>query len=149
MWSRLNSERVPDALHPSGFPVIGGSRLPLIMFGGAVMQGIDNTWHSHASIPKTIIDLFGLPAFGVPRVDHAPSLAGRVDASHARPAPPSLGAVINQPKAPLPTPKPVPAPPWTGPLAQPMPVLVANGGKTIPAPNDAVVHPNPPPAPMA
>jgi Phosphoesterase family len=144
-----DSERVPDALHPNGFPVIGGSRLPLIMFGGAVMQGIDNTWHSHASIPKTIIDLLGLPAFGVPRVDHAPSLAGRVDASRARPAPPSLGAVINQPKAPLPTPKPVPPPPWTGPLAQPMPVLVANGGKTIPAPNDAVVHPNPPPAPVA
>ena len=38
----------PDALHPDGFQVIGGSRIPLIMFGGKVGQGIDSQWHSHA-----------------------------------------------------------------------------------------------------
>ena len=71
-------ELVPDALHPQGFQVIGGSRIPLIIFGGPVRQAIDNGWHSHASIIKTIIDLFHLPPFGVPRVDAAPSLAGFV-----------------------------------------------------------------------
>jgi len=35
------------------------------MFGGRVRQRIDPQWHSHASIPKTIIDLLGLPAMGV------------------------------------------------------------------------------------
>jgi hypothetical protein len=78
-------QTVPDALHPKGFAVIGSSRLPLILFGGRVGRAIDNVWRSHASIPKTIIDLFGLPAFGIPLVDGAPSLAGRVDASLRRP----------------------------------------------------------------
>ena len=142
-----DAERVPDALHPGGFQVLGGSRIPLIMFGGGVTQGIDNTWHSHACIAKTIIDLFKLPPFGVPRVDQSTSLAGRVTAVHNRPAPPALGSVIVQPKPPVPTPKPVPPPPWQGPLGQPLPALVANGGKTIPAPNDAIVHPTPPPTP--
>ncbi|MDP9168763.1 MAG: hypothetical protein M3O32_22315, partial [Actinomycetota bacterium] len=48
-----DSERVPDVLHPGGFALIGGPRIPLIIFGGAVEQAIDNTWHSHASVPKT------------------------------------------------------------------------------------------------
>lgn len=145
-----DSERVPDALHPGGFQAIGGSRIPLLMFGGAVMQGIDNTWHSHASIPKTIIDLFGLPKFGVPRVDTSPSLASRVLATHNRPQPPGLGATIVQPNPPVPTPRPAPPPPWTGPVGQAMPPLVANGGKTIPAPTDGKVSarpPSPPPTP--
>jgi hypothetical protein len=142
-----DAERVPDALHPTGFQAIGGSRIPLLMFGGSVMQGIDNTWHSHACIPKTIIDLFGLPAFGVPRVDTALSLAGRVVATNNRPIPPALGSAITQPTPPVPTPKPVPPPPWTGPVGQPMPPLVANGGKTIPAPTDGVVNQKPPPTP--
>jgi Phosphoesterase family len=79
------SETAVDARHPNGFALIGGSRLPLILFGGRVRKTIDNTWHSNASIPKTIIDLFGLPAFGVPRVDTAPSLAGFVDPTLTRP----------------------------------------------------------------
>ena len=144
-----DSERVADALHPNGFPIIGGPRLPLVMFGGAVRQGIDNAWHSHASIPKTIIDLLGLPPFGVPRVDQAPSMAGRVGALRNRPAPPPLGSVIVQPAAPKPTPKPVAPAPWHGPLGQPMPPLVANGGHTIPAPTDGIVHPKPPKPPVA
>ncbi|HEY6794512.1 MAG TPA: alkaline phosphatase family protein, partial [Kineosporiaceae bacterium] len=63
------AETAVDSLHPNGFQVIGGSRIPLIMFGGRVRQGIDERWHSHASIPKTISDLLGLPAIGIPRVD--------------------------------------------------------------------------------
>ena len=31
-------ETVPDALHPNGFAAIGGSRIPLLMFGGKVGQ---------------------------------------------------------------------------------------------------------------
>jgi hypothetical protein len=141
------SETVPDALHPSGFQVIGGSRIPLVMFGGRVIQGIDNTWRSHASIPKTVIDLLKLPPLGVPRVDTAPSLAGRVSATKTRPTPPAFGAQIVQPPPPVPTPKPVPPPPWTGVLHHRMPPLVANGGKTIPAPTDGTVHPQPPKPP--
>ena len=84
-------ETAVDALHPDGFQVIGGSRIPLIMFGGKVVQGIDSRWHSHACIPKTIIDLLGLPPLGVPRVDTAVSLADRVDPTSARPTPPAHG----------------------------------------------------------
>src|SRR6185436_6834083 len=90
-------ETVLDAIHPKGFAVIGGSRIPLIMFGGKVTQGIDPEWHSHASIPKTIIDLIGLPAMGVPRVDTAPSLAGHVDTALSRPLPPAPNSTITQP----------------------------------------------------
>jgi len=61
-----SSEIVPDALHPAGFQAIGGSRIPLLMFGGKVAQTIDPEWHSHASIPKAIIDLLGLGPLDVP-----------------------------------------------------------------------------------
>jgi hypothetical protein len=140
-------ETVPDELHPKGFQVVGGSRIPLIMFGGAVEQGIDNAWHSHASIIKTVIDLLGLPVFGVPRVDSAPSLAPRVSNALQRPTPPAFGATVVQPKAPSPTPKPKVPAPWSGPLGVLMPPLVANGGKTIPAPTDGLVSPKPPKPP--
>ncbi len=142
-------ERVPDALHPGGFQAIGGSRIPLLMFGGGVRQGIDSHWHSHASIPRTIIDLLGLPAFGVPRVDQAPSLAGNFSSALRRPAPPALGSTVTQPAPPSPRPKPAPPPPWPGQLGQAMPDLVANGGKTLPAPSDGVVHAKPPAPPKA
>ena len=140
-------EVVPDALHPNGFQVIGGSRIPLILFGGKVAQGIDSSWHSHASIPKTIIDLLGLPALGVPRVDAAPSLAGRVDATLQQPAPPAYGTGISQPAPPIPTPAPVPPTAWPGPLGQPMSDLVTLDGSHLPAPTDGVVHPKPPKPP--
>jgi hypothetical protein len=142
-----DSEVVPDSLHPAGFQVIGGSRIPLLMFGGHVHQGIDNRWHSHASIPKTIVDLFGLGPFGVPRVDTAPSLAGLVSAGLNRPKPPAFGSTFSQPVPPTPTPKPSPPPPWTGPLLKPLPALIANGGKTIPAPTDGTVSHKPPTPP--
>ena len=141
-----DAETVPDALHPGGFQVIGGSRIPLLMFGGQVRRGIESSWHSHASLPKTVIDLFGLPPFGVPRVDGAPSLAGCVDPTLNNPTPPAYGSAIVQPPAPKHTPQPVVPPPFGGPNArpQPMPPLVANHGATIPAPTDGIVRPRPP-----
>ena len=142
-----NAEVVPDELHPEGFQVIGGSRLPLVMFGGQVNQGIDNRWHSYASSPKTIVDLFGLGPFGVARVDGAPSLAERVSSRLRGPAPPAFGASITQPAPPSPTPKPAPPPPWGGPSGVPLPPLVANRGGTVPAPTDGVVRPKPPKLP--
>jgi hypothetical protein len=137
--STPDAETVPDALHPKGFQVIGGSRIPLLVFGGRVKQGVDTNWHSHACIPKTVIDLFQLPTFGVPAVDTAQSLGGRVDPALSRPAPPSFGSPVAQPPLPLPTPQPVPPEPWKGPFAQPLPSLLANGGGSIPAPNDGAV----------
>jgi hypothetical protein len=142
-----NVETAVDAIHPNGFQVIGGSRIPLIMFGGKVAQGVDARWHSHASIPKTVIDLLGLPAMGVPRVDTAPSMADRVDRTLSRPPPPAYGTAITQPTPPTPTPAPVDPGPWPGPTGQPMPALVTLDGSPLPAPSDAVVRPNPPKPP--
>jgi len=142
-----DAEVVPDALHPNGFQVLGGSRIPLIMFGGRVKQGIESEWHSHASLARTVIDLFNLPPLGVPRVDQAPSLASRVDVSLQRPQPPAFGSAIVQPPPPQPTPSPVPPGPWGGPHGHPMPDLVANHGLHIPAPRDGLVRRHPPQLP--
>jgi hypothetical protein len=141
-------ETVPDAIHPSGYAAIGGSRIPLVMFGGKVEAGIDSQWHSHASIPKTIIELLGLPPIGVPRVDTAPSLAHHVNlAALTRPAPPRPGSAIVQPPPPTPTPARQPPSPWPDPLDGPMPALVTLDGSTIPAPTDGLVRPKPPKPP--
>jgi hypothetical protein len=137
-------ETVPDALHPGGFAAIGGSRIPLVMFGGKVTQGIDAEWHSHASIPKTILDLLGLPPMGVPRVDTAPSLAGHVHPTTQRPEPPGHGSTIIQPTAPHPTPTLKKPKPWPGGTSRPMPALVTLDGSVLPAPTDGVVHATPP-----
>jgi hypothetical protein len=145
--STPNAETVVDALHPGGYQLIGGTRIPMLMFGGQVKQGIETSWHSHAVIPKTAIDLLGLAPFGIPRVDGSASLAERVDPKLARPTPPPLGSTVVQPPLPNPTP-PVQTPgPWGGPTAQPLPALKANGGATIPAPDDAVVSAKPPKLP--
>ena len=140
-------ETVPDQLHPNGFAAIGGSRIPLLMFGGRVPQRIDPEWHSHASIPKTIMDLLGLPAMGVARVDGAPSLAHLVDETITRPMPPAPGTTIAQPTPPQPTPVAVAPQPWPGPLDVPMPPLVTLDGSVVPAPTDGVVRANPPKPP--
>jgi hypothetical protein len=143
------AETSPDTLHPQGYQVIGGSRIPLIMFGGHVTQTIDPQWHSHASISKTIIDLLQLPPMGVPRVDNAPSLAGYVDPTRNRPTPPVPGTLITQPSPPVPTPTPKQPHPWAGPFNQPMPALVTLDGTTLPAPTDGTVHPKPPRPPKS
>jgi hypothetical protein len=127
-------ETIPDAVHPDGFAVIGGSRIPLIMFGGKVEQAIDSAWHSHSSIPKTIMDLLGMPPMGVPRVDDAPSLAAHVKKSLTRPEPPPHGTVVTQPKPPTPTPAPKKPTKAKGPLNKPMPDLVTLDGTTSPRP---------------
>ncbi len=145
--STPNAETAVDALHPQGFQLIGGSRIPMLMFGGQVKQGIDANWHSHAVILKTTIDLLGLKAFGIPRVDTSASLAGRVDATLARPPPPALGSAIVQPPPPNPTPAIRQPGPWGGANAQALPSLTANGGATIPAPHDGVVSATPPKLP--
>ena len=140
-------ETLPDALHPHGFQAIGGSRIPLIMFGAHVSQAIDPQWHSHASIPKTIIDLLGLPQMGVPRVDTAPSMAHLIDSALNRPEPPLPGTTFAQPTAPTPTPKPVQPAPWPSPVQQAMQALVTLDGSTLPAPTDGLVRPSPPKPP--
>jgi len=58
-----------------------------------------------------------------------------------------LGTTIVQPQPPNPVPPIQPPIAWPGPTAQPLPDLVANGGATIPAPNDAVVRAKPPKLP--
>jgi hypothetical protein len=138
-------EVVPDAIHPGGFAVIGGSRIPLLMFGGAVQQGIESEWHSHATVVKTVIDLLGLPAFGVDRVDTAPTLANRVSTS-GRPAPPKLGEPITQPPEPNPPIQPTPPTPYAG-LPILMPNLVTTDGSHVPAPTDGTVRRTPPALP--
>ena len=142
-------ETLPDALHPGGFQAIGGSRIPLRMFGGKVSQAIDAQWHSHSTVRKTVIDLLGLPPMGVPRVDNAPSLARLVDPALSRPAPPVPGSAFAQPTPPTPTPSPRLPAPWTGPLDQPMPSLVTLDGSHLPAPTDGIVRPKPPAPPKA
>ncbi|HYV57061.1 MAG TPA: hypothetical protein VE911_05935, partial [Candidatus Nitrosopolaris sp.] len=112
-----------------------------------VKQGIEPQWHSHASLPKTVIDLLGLGKFGLPRVDTAPSLASRVDPKLKRPKPAAFGSKIAQPPPPKPSPHPVPPAPWGGPSARPLPDLLGNQGKRIPAPRDGVVRPQPPQLP--
>lgn len=110
--------------------------------------GIDNAWHSHASIPKTIIDLFGLSPIGIPRVDTAPSLVGRIVHTLSRPTPPAFGSAVTQPATPSPPLRPIAPPPWTGPSQQVLPPLVANGGENIPAPTDGTANPKPPKVPV-
>ena len=49
-----------------GIQLAYGPRLPLLKFGGRVRPGIDHRWCSHGSIPKTALQLFGLPASACP-----------------------------------------------------------------------------------
>jgi hypothetical protein len=131
---------------PDNVQLAYGPRVPLLMFGGQVKPGIDSRWCGHASVTKTAIDLLGLPALGVPRVDTAPSLADLVDPARApSPAPPAYGSAVQVPPAPDPPvpPRPAPAPP----VATPAPVgeIVLRDGSTLPAPNDAPLPRQPAP----
>ncbi|HEX7536578.1 MAG TPA: hypothetical protein VF391_06180, partial [Dermatophilaceae bacterium] len=101
----------------------------------------------HAAIPKTVIELLGLPALGVPRVDSSPSLAAHVDPLLTRAEPPAPGSTITQPTAPNPPPRPHQPAPWSGPLNHPMPALVTLDGSSLPAPADGLVRPKPPKPP--
>jgi hypothetical protein len=112
-----------------------------------VKPGIDSRWCSHVSIPKTAMQLLGLPALGVARLDDDSGLADLVDPSRTpTPAPPAYGSSLTIPPAPSPpvAPKPTPPPPSTKPV--PVPPIVLRDGSTLPPPNDAPLpqQPDPP-----
>ncbi|HEY2592272.1 MAG TPA: hypothetical protein VGK33_00060, partial [Chloroflexota bacterium] len=122
---------------PEGVQLAYGPRVPLLMFGGHVRPGIDSRWCSHVSVPKTAMQLLGLPALGVPRLDNDSGLADLVDLNIANPPPPRFSSSIVLPPVPHPTPAPhpLPAPPTTKPT--PVSRVVLRGGKTLPPPDDA------------
>ncbi len=127
----------PNVEHtPDGIQLAYGPRVALLMFGGAVTPGIDSRWNSHVSIPKTVLDLLGLPPLGVPRVDDAPSLADLVTTATSNPPPPRFGTLITQPTPPRPTPTPAVLPPPPIPHSQPTHPIVLRDGTTLPPPND-------------
>ena len=131
---------------PDNVQLAFGPRVPLLMFGGPVKAGIDSRWCSHVSIPKTVIQLLGLPNLGVARVDQDRGLADLVDPKMtANPPPPAWQQPIQLPAAPDPpvAPRPLPPPP-PGPPRPVGPVLL-RGNKTLPAPNDAPLRPQPHP----
>jgi hypothetical protein len=131
----------PDLEHtPDGVQLAYGPRVPLLMFGGPVTPGIDNRWCSHVSLPKTALQLLGLPPLGVPRVDADLGLADLVDPAQHTPPPPHFGTTITQPVPPAPTPAPKPPPPPGGPSAPIGPVLLRDG-TTLPPPNDVPLAP--------
>ncbi len=130
---------------PDNVQVAYGPRVPLLMFGGMVKAGIDNRWCSHVSVPKTAIQLLGLPNLGVPRLDADPGLADRVDRSLNNPTPPSFGSKVVLPAPPTPTPAPRPLPPLPVAAPVPLPRVVLRGGATLPPPNDAPLPKQPPP----
>ena len=132
---------------PDNVQLALGPRVPLLIFGGAVKPGVDSRWCSHVSIPKTAIQLLGLPALGVPRLDDDPGLADLVDPTRPmNPAPPAYGTPINLPAIPEPPVAPHPPPPH--PPGAPVPVgpIILRGGSTLPPPNDAPLprQPHPP-----
>jgi hypothetical protein len=131
---------------PDNVQLAYGPRVPLLMFGGAVKRTIDNRWCGHASLPKTAIDLLGLPALGVPRADQAPSLADLVDSSGPAGAPPpAFGTAVTVPPAPSPpvAAKPPPPPPTGKPVA--VGDILLRDGSTLPPPNDAPLPKQPQP----
>ncbi|HEX3541083.1 MAG TPA: alkaline phosphatase family protein [Acidimicrobiales bacterium] len=130
---------------PDNVQLAFGPRVPLLMFGGPVKVGFDSRWCSHVSIPKTALQLLGLPTLGVARLDNDAGLADRVDPSAATPPPPAVGTKITLPAPPTPAPPPAPLPP--PPVATPIPVppVVLRGGGTLPPPNDAPLTQQPAP----
>jgi hypothetical protein len=125
---------------PDNVQLALGPRVPLLMFGGPVKPGIDSRWCSHVSIPKTAMQLLGLPPLGVPRLDQDPGLADQVDSDPSRPpnpTPPAYASAIDLPPAPSPPVAARPTPP--PPPGQPVPVgpIILRDGSTLPPPNDA------------
>jgi Phosphoesterase family len=131
---------------PDNVQVAYGPRVPLLMFGGCVKAGIDSRWCSHVSVPKTAMQLLGLPAIGVARLDDDAGLADRIDASLTNPQPPAFGTRVVLPPAPSPARKPQPLPPPPSAAPIPMPPVNLRGGKTMAPPNDVPLpkQPRPP-----
>ena len=131
---------------PDNVQLALGPRVPLLMFGGAVKPGIDSRWCSHVSIPKTAMQLLGLPALGVPRLDDDPGLADLVDPARAADrAAPRLRDHDHLAAGPRPAGRPAPAASVTreaGAGERDHPARRA----TLPPPNDAPLpqQPSPP-----
>lgn len=148
-WGGYNDHVKTPALEytPDNVQLAYGPRIPLLMFGGPVRAGIDSRWCGHGSIAKTAIDLLGLPALGVPRVDQALTLADLVDSTgKPSPAPPAYGSSIKIPPAPNPPMKARPLPPPPVTTASPVGAVILRDGSTLPAPDDVPLprRPNPP-----
>ncbi|KAA2254299.1 hypothetical protein F0L68_30715 [Solihabitans fulvus] len=134
----------PNVEHtPDGVQLAYGPRVPLLMFGGRVRGGIDSRWCSHVTLPKTALQLLGLPPLGVPRLDSDGGLADLVDLSAnatINPVPPASGSAITLPAPPHPTPAPRPLPPPPAGGSQAVGPVLLRGGKTLPPPNDVPLH---------
>ncbi|MER6030974.1 alkaline phosphatase family protein [Streptomyces sp. NPDC001851] len=128
---------------PDGVQLAYGPRVPLLMFGGRVRPGIDSRWCSHVSLPKTALQLLGLPPLGVPRVDNDGGLADLVDLAGGggtMPQPPAFGSQIRLPAPPQPTPQPAPLPP--SPVAGPKLVdeVILRDGTSLGRPRDVLIR---------
>ena len=133
----------PDVEHtPDGVQLAFGPRVPLLIFGGRVAHTVDSRWNSHVSIGKTALDLLGLPALGVPRLDDAVSLADLVSATAGTAPPPAYGSHITLPAPPSPTPTPTPVPPPPTAKSSPVGPVILRDGSTLPPPNDQPVAPS-------
>jgi hypothetical protein len=130
---------------PDNVQLAFGPRVPLTMFGGRVRAGIDHRWCSLVSVTKTAMQVLGLPALGVRRLDRDPGLADRLDPAVNVPPPPAFGAAIRIPPPPSPPARPHPRPP---PPQSPAPVarVVLRDGSTLPPPWDVKLphQPRPP-----
>jgi hypothetical protein len=131
---------------PDNVQLAYGPRVPLLVFGGHVKPGIDSRWCSHVSIPKTAIDILGLPPLGVARLDTDAGLADLIDPASSNTAPPAFGAALPLPQAPVPSPGPNPLPPAPTGKPIPTPPVTLRDGSTLPPPNDAPLpkQPSPP-----
>jgi hypothetical protein len=133
---------------PDNVQLAFGPRVPLIMFGGRVRPGIDHRWCSLAAVLKTAMQLLGLPALGVGRVDADPGLADRVDPRAGRSPPPAHGGRIAIPPRPSPPRRPTPPPPPPVSAAVPVPRVLLRDGSTLPPPDDVrLPHQPHPPSP--
>ena len=84
---------------PDNVQLAFGPRVPLLMFGGPVKPGIDSRWCSHVSLPKTAIQLLGLPALGIPAsTTTGPRRSGRSGTNPDRAAPERRAAPPQHPE---------------------------------------------------
>ena len=121
---------------PDNVQLAYGPRVPLLLFGGCVGPKIDSRWCSHVSVPRTALQLLGLPPLGVPRLDNDGGLADLVSSSSVSPSPPAFGTTITLPAPPNPVPPLHPLPPR--PVAAPVPIgpIFLKGGAQLRPPND-------------
>ena len=130
----------PNVEHtPDGVQLAYGPRVPLLMFGGRVKPGVDSRWNCHVSIGKTVLDLLGLPALGVPRLDNAVTLADLIEPVASVPPAPPFGATVSQPTSPTPVPTPTPVPPPPVASSAAVGPITLRNGTTLPPPNDQPV----------